>query len=514
MPSRRRAHIALFTLAVVGQSLCLQGQAHSHAQAQPAERDWTAYVAANQVNVAGTVTPIDTGTRAPGTPIPVGAVIVDPFGVAITPDARIAYVTERGADQVVRIDTATNTLVGSPIPVGDFPTYLAITPDGTKVYVVNRLADSVSVIDTASNTVTATIPLGDFPDAIAITPDGMTAYVLLRGTPGTPAQIVPIDVATNAVGTSVVLDDGVAPGSVVQGIALRPDGSTAYITDTSPDALLVFDLATQQVTARIPIPDENGPLDTEPVGVAVTPDGSLAFVANQRATASTVTPIDLTTNTALPAIPTGLPGTPAASPFGLAVTPDGTPVYVTNSGQASVSVIDVATRTVVGTPIPVDVGPDVVAITPDQAPDAELVVNPGAAGCAATMDASASTVAFGTIASFAWDFGDGQEAVTTTPSIQHTYDRPGTYTVTVTEISSGGTSIPQITPSIFTGQTLSRHATEQARTTATFTTAASCGPTLPVTGAATLGVWIAGLAAVAGGLALLLVSGIRRRRRG
>jgi YVTN family beta-propeller protein len=41
-------------------------------------------------------------------------------------------------------------------------------------------------------------------------------------------------------------------------------------------------------------------------------------------------------------------------PEGVAVAPDGTFAYVTNEASANVSVIDTATNTVVGTPIPVD----------------------------------------------------------------------------------------------------------------------------------------------------------------
>ena len=36
------------------------------------------------------------------------------------------------------IDTATNTVIGDPIPVGDGPYGVAVTPDGTRAYVTNR----------------------------------------------------------------------------------------------------------------------------------------------------------------------------------------------------------------------------------------------------------------------------------------------------------------------------------------------------------------------------------------
>ncbi|MGQ0445312.1 MAG: hypothetical protein ACT4O2_09360 [Beijerinckiaceae bacterium] len=65
------------------------------------------------------------------------------------------------------IDTATNKVVGTPIPVGDGPFGVAVTPDGTKVYVTNFLSNTVSVIATATNTLVATIPIpvGNCPTA-------------------------------------------------------------------------------------------------------------------------------------------------------------------------------------------------------------------------------------------------------------------------------------------------------------------------------------------------------------
>jgi len=80
------------------------------------------------------------------------------------------YVTNWGGTVSV-ISTATNTVVGSPIPAGSGPDALAISPDGKTLYVANW-GGTVSVISTATHTVVGSpIPVGIEPDALAISPD-------------------------------------------------------------------------------------------------------------------------------------------------------------------------------------------------------------------------------------------------------------------------------------------------------------------------------------------------------
>jgi PKD repeat protein len=143
-------------------------------------------------------------------------------------------------------------------------------------------------------------------------------------------------------------------------------------------------------------------------------------------------------------------------------------------------------------------------MTPDQAPVAKLQVTPARAGSATSFDASASTVAFGSIATYAWDFGDGHTSRTTTPTATHAYATAGTYTVVVTETSSGGTSTSQV----FTGQTMSRNGGPSARVSQAVTVAAATVPPVPATGGGPL--LPSGAVTIVLGIALLLL-GVTRR---
>src|SRR5260370_28109663 len=92
--------------------------------------------------------------------------------------AQKAYIANSVDNTVSVIDTATNTVIGSPIPVGPFPLGVAVTPDGSTVYVTNHHSNMVSVIDTVTDTVSGSpIPVGVFPFGVAVTPDGGKGYV-------------------------------------------------------------------------------------------------------------------------------------------------------------------------------------------------------------------------------------------------------------------------------------------------------------------------------------------------
>ncbi len=145
---------------------------------------------------------------------------------------------------------------------------------------------------------------------------------------------------------------------------------------------------------------------------------------------------------------------------GLALTPDGTTLLASGqtvnpaSGAASDLVYPLATAGLVlgapssslGTTRPI--GPESIAVTPDQAPVANLSPASGTSGSPVVLNASSSNVAYGSIVNYAWRFGDGVTATTSGPTVSHVYGAAGSYTARVTETDSAGTSLP---PAPFVG---------------------------------------------------------------
>jgi YVTN family beta-propeller protein len=95
------------------------------------------------------------------------------------------------------------------------------------------------------------------------------------------------------------------------------------------------------------------------IAVPYTADAApFAYITNSAS--NSVSVIDVATNTVIATIPVG------SEPYGVAVSPDGARVYVTNFGSNDVSVISTATNTVTGT-VMVGRKPRGVAVTPDSA---------------------------------------------------------------------------------------------------------------------------------------------------
>jgi YVTN family beta-propeller protein/autotransporter-associated beta strand protein len=101
----------------------------------------TVYVA-NTDN--GTVTPINTATNIAGAPIVIGGVPTDAIAA---PDGQFVYVTNQNGVVVLR--TSDNIIV-STIAVTSFG--LGVSPDGTTVYVITNGGNDIIPIDTATNT--------------------------------------------------------------------------------------------------------------------------------------------------------------------------------------------------------------------------------------------------------------------------------------------------------------------------------------------------------------------------
>jgi YVTN family beta-propeller protein len=312
--------------------------------------------------------------------IPVG---ITPAAVGITPDSRLAYVANNnnygisGGDTVSVLNIRNNTLIQTiSDPSFNQPYTVTINAAGTKAYITNSNAETITIIDIPSNTVSGVITGFDGPSGMVITPDGTKAYVNNYGGPGgvgsgNGTTLNVVDLATNSIiGAAIDVDQ--APAA----LAISPDGKFVYsinYVNGNPGTGTMSVVATSSNSVVATITGFSGPF-----GIALTPDGRFAYVTNFGSNnfapfGTTVSVVDLKSNAITATIGVGI------QPSGIAITPDGKYAYVTNyntlyagpgftnltAGEGTVTIIDIATNTVIPPTLAVGESPSGIAITPN-----------------------------------------------------------------------------------------------------------------------------------------------------
>jgi YVTN family beta-propeller protein len=210
-----------------------------------------------------------------------------PTGIAISADAKTAYVVLDNNDTLTRIDlTQTTPVEGPEIRVGNVPHSVVISPDGKTAYVSNeagRIATekdfqgysngtpvvahyptgststgTVSVVDLASFKVTGSIETGLHPTGMAF----WGKYLLVANAYSDSISV--IDTAINqevrkidlGLPIGVAGEPGPAYGAGPNSIAVDPKGDVAYVALYNANAIAVVDLNSwswSRVIGMIPV---------------------------------------------------------------------------------------------------------------------------------------------------------------------------------------------------------------------------------------------------------------------
>jgi PQQ-dependent catabolism-associated beta-propeller protein len=182
------------------------------------------------------LTAFDLGTRKKVFEVKVGG---EPEGVKVSADGKLVYVTSEVASLVHVVDVAARKVVKN-IPVGKRPRRFLLV--GGELWVSNELEGSVSVIRTSDHTVQATLqfqPRGMrvedvTPVGLALSPDGKTAYVGL----GRANHVAVVDVASRAVKAYVLA------GKRAWGLGVTRDGRHLYVANGLSDDMTIVDTST------------------------------------------------------------------------------------------------------------------------------------------------------------------------------------------------------------------------------------------------------------------------------
>jgi DNA-binding beta-propeller fold protein YncE len=194
-----------------------------------------------------------------------------PVGSPSGPNPGSARPRQTESSQVGYVPEQIRALPFTPYrpPPGTPPMCQSTFPD---VIRTNHNESTVSRFATCPFAFKTTIPVFANPLQIEVTPDGSTALVTSFGPlDGTGGAVTFINLSTNLVTNTVMMPYGVTPN----GLAISPAGTTAYIGNfTSPGQILVMNIASQTITATIPI------AVPYPSGLTLTPDGSQLWIGS------------------------------------------------------------------------------------------------------------------------------------------------------------------------------------------------------------------------------------------
>lgn len=209
------------------------------------------------------------GTLSPLQPlsIPSGS-----FGddIAFTPDGKFAYVTDTGgeiaeygvaADGTLTLARAPTLHVSAPGPT----LLLTVTPDSKYLYIDNDAGGFWAYsIGTNGELTPFSLATGVTPGGpLALTPSGQFAYA---GGVGIQQFRVNGDGTLTALSPALVTTSG-----LVSAIALSPDGQYAYVTTSSPNALLQYHVGSDgTLTPLSPASVTSGPTLLAPTVVGGT----------------------------------------------------------------------------------------------------------------------------------------------------------------------------------------------------------------------------------------------------
>ena len=239
---------------------------------------------------------------------------------AVRGQRSLIYVPNSKSNTVDVIDPQTYRIVDH-YKVGHLPQHITPSWDLKTLYVLNDMSNSVQVIDPRTGKLGRTLPVAD-PYNMYFTPDGKFAIVVAERLRRLDFR----DPHTMALKHSLpVRCKGIDHAD------FTADGRFAVFSCEFSGQLVKVDIARQKVVGYLHVNEGGSPQD-----VKTAPDAKVMYVADQYAGGVQV--IDPVSFKEIGFIKTG-PGT-----HGLYVSRDSRFLYVTNRHDASISLIDFATR--------------------------------------------------------------------------------------------------------------------------------------------------------------------------
>jgi DNA-binding beta-propeller fold protein YncE len=357
----------------------------------------------NQYSIGsgGTLTALSPASLTPG---------ANPYGIAVSPDGKNAYVGDGRTDLFVYAIGTDGTLTQIQDVTANLSgaSGVAVSPDGLSIYVVNT-NHTIAEFDRAS---TGTLSPKAVPTVASdtgqlgmpvLTPDGTSLYaasadnnLVDQYSVGTGGELTAKSTPSVSAGTNAYF----------YALTISPDGHSLYAPSYGDGKIYQYDIGTGGALTPKSVPSlvSGSGVDSGVIFVWFTANGKNAYATNYRD--GTISQYDV-------------PSSGELSPK--------SPATASSSGSELLSIM----------------------IAPDQGPVAAFTSKAAKVGHATTFNGSGSSDSDGTVVRYDWSFGDGTTLSNGGATPSHTYKKKGTYTVTLTVTDDSGCSTTQV----FTGQT-------------------------------------------------------------
>lgn len=174
--------------------------------------------------------------------------------LALSPNAGVAYVTKIAAGTLSRIDLGSSAGETVERTAGAGAEGVAVRPDGKEVWVTNRADDTVTVHDPATLAIRRRMSSKGFPIRVVFTPDGRQALV----TNASAATLTVFDARTKLQVARVELaeadaqyrDTMLGRAALPIGVIVDPQRPRAYVAISGGDEVAVVDMQSWEVVDR------------------------------------------------------------------------------------------------------------------------------------------------------------------------------------------------------------------------------------------------------------------------
>ena len=188
--------------------------------------------------------------------------------VAVTPDARQAYVANIGSGSVsaARLEASgQGAATVRTVATGAGTEAIAVRPDGREVWLAARAAGTLVRLDATSLEPVGQVELPGVPIRIAFSPDGRSAFVTCAGS----AEVIAFDTSSGRevrrrkIDVPLAADAPrrpfaqLAAGSPMPvGLLVAPDSRSVYVAATMADRIVQLDAGTLDVLRVIEVTGE------------------------------------------------------------------------------------------------------------------------------------------------------------------------------------------------------------------------------------------------------------------